>query len=222
MTGLKSNGGAPSMIGSDSALRSIATELLRAVRLTLVTAVVTGLIYPLVITGISQVAFHDQANGSLITKNGRLVGSKLIGQNFTDPKYFFGRPSATANSSDATKADPYNAEKSAGSNLAPSNKALIDRVSKAVDQIRKENNLPADSLVPVDLVTTDFSGFDPDITEAAALIQLNHVATARNLDPAKVRALVEKYVQGRVLGVFGEPHVNVLALNVALDNGEAG
>jgi K+-transporting ATPase ATPase C chain len=208
--------------GSESIVRSLPTELLRAARLTLVVAVVTGLIYPFVVTGISQVVFHDQANGSLITKNGQLVGSKLIGQNFTDPKYFFGRPSATVNQSDATKSDPYNAQNSAGSNLAPSNKALIDRVSKAVEQIRKENNLPAASLVPVDLVTTDFSGFDPDITEAGALTQVNHVATARNLDPAKVRALVEKYVQGRVLGVFGEPHLNVLALNMALDNGEAG
>jgi K+-transporting ATPase ATPase C chain len=196
-------------------------ELLRALRLTLVAAVVTGLIYPLVITGISQVFFHDQANGSLIVKNGQLVGSKLIGQNFTDPKYFFGRPSATVNQSDATKSDPYNAQNSAGSNLAPSNKALIDRVAGAVAQIRKENNLPSNSMVPVDLVTTDFSGFDPDITEAGALTQVNHVATARNLDPAKVRALVEKYVQGRNLGIFGEPRVNVLALNMALDNGEA-
>jgi K+-transporting ATPase ATPase C chain len=187
-----------------------------------VIAVVTGLIYPLLITGISQVVFHDQANGSLIVKNGQVVGSKLIGQNFTDPKYFFGRPSATNNVSDATKSDPYNAQNSAGSNLAPSNKALIDRVSKAVDQIRKENNLPAGSMVPVDLVTTDFSGFDPDITQAGALTQVNHVATARNLDMARVRALVEKYVQGRSLGIFGEPHVNVLALNMALDNGEAG
>ncbi len=210
------------MTGSQSIVRSLPIELLRALRLTLVIAVVTGLIYPLVITGISQVVFHDQANGSLIVKNGQVVGSKLIGQNFTDPKYFFGRPSATANSSDATKSDPYNAENSAGSNLAPSNEALIDRVSKAVAQIRKENNLPADSMVPVDLVTTDFSGFDPDITEAGALIQVTHVATARSLDPAKVRALVEKYVQGRSLGVFGEPRVNVLALNMALDNGEAG
>ena len=210
------------MTGSQSIVRSLPIELLRALRLTLVIAVVTGLIYPLVITGISQVVFHDQANGSLIVKNGQVVGSKLIGQNFTDPKYFFGRPSATANTSDATKSDPYNAENSAGSNLAPSNKALIDRVSKAVAQIRKENNLPADSMVPVDLVTTDFSGFDPDITEAGALIQVTHVATARSLDPAKVRALVEKYVQGRSLGVFGEPRVNVLALNMALDNGEAG
>ncbi len=210
------------MTGSESIVRSLAAELLRAARLTLVVAVATGLIYPFVVTGVAQVVFHDQANGSLIVSNGQLVGSRLIGQNFTDPKYFFGRPSATVNVSDATKSDPYNAQSSAGSNLGPTNKVLIDRVSKAVAQIRKENNLPADSLVPVDLVTTDFSGFDPDITEAGALTQVNHVAAARNLDPAKVRALVEKYVQGRVLGVFGEPHVNVLALDMALDNGEAG
>ena len=210
------------MTGQQPILRSLPTELLRSLRLTLVVAVVTGLIYPLVITGISQVVFHDQANGSLIVKNGQVVGSKLIGQNFTDPKYFFGRPSATVNQSDATKSDPYNAANSAGSNLAPSNKVLIDRVAKAVAQIRKENNLPADSMVPVDLVTTDFSGFDPDITEAGALIQVNHVAAARNLDPAKIRTLVEKYVQGRSLGIFGEAHVNVLALNMALDKGEAG
>jgi K+-transporting ATPase ATPase C chain len=210
------------MTGSESIVRSLPTELLRAARLTLVVAGVTGLIYPFVVTGISQVVFHDQANGSLIVKNGQLLGSKLIGQNFTDPKYFFGRPSATVNQSDATKSDPYNAQNSAGSNLGPTNKVLMDRVSKAVAQIRKENNLPAGSLIPIDLVTTDFSGFDPDITEAGALTQVNHVATARNLDPAKVRALVEKYVQGRMLGVFGEPHLNVLALNLALDNGEAG
>jgi len=187
-----------------------------------VVAVVTGLIYPLVITAISQVVFHDQANGSLIVKNGQLVGSKLIGQNFTDPKYFFGRPSATVDQGDATKSDPYNAQNSAGSNLAPSNKALIDRVAQDVAQIRKEDNLPAGSPVPVDLVTTDFSGFDPDITEAGALTQVNHVAAARNLDPATVRALVETYVQGRIFGVFGEPHVNVLLLNMALDGGAAG
>jgi K+-transporting ATPase ATPase C chain len=210
------------MTGTESIVRSLPRELLRAARLTLVIAVVTGLIYPLVITGVSQAIFHEQANGSLITKNGQVVGSRLIGQNFTDPKYFFGRPSATVNQNDATKSDPYNAQNSAGSNLAPSNKVLIDRVAKAVAQIRKDNNLPANSLVPVDLITTDFSGFDPDITEAGALIQINHVATARNLDPPRVRALVEKYVQGRSLGIFGEPHVNVLALNMALDNGEAG
>jgi K+-transporting ATPase ATPase C chain len=201
---------------------SLPQELLRAVRLTLVFAVVTGLVYPLVITGVSQVVFHDQANGSLIVKNGQLTGSRLIGQEFTDPKYFFGRPSATTNVTDATRAEPYNAQNSAGSNLGPSNKALVDRVAKAVDQIRKDNHLSADAPVPIDLVTTDFSGFDPDISVAAALIQVDHVATARNLDPARVRALVEKYVQGRMLFVFGEPHVNVLALNMALDNAEAG
>ena len=210
------------MTAVEAIVKTLPGELGRAIRLTLIVAVATGLIYPLVITGISQVVFHDQANGSLITKNGQVIGSKLIGQNFTDPKYFFGRPSATVNASDATKSDPYNAQNSAGSNLAPSNKVLIDRVAKAVAQIRKENNLPTGSMVPVDLVTTDFSGFDPDITEAGALTQVDHVAVARHLDPAKVRALVEKYVQGRVLGVFGEPHVNVLALNLALDNGEAG
>src|SRR5712692_2024776 len=203
-------------------LPSLPRELVRSIRLTLVFAVVTGLIYPLVITGIAQVVFHDQANGSLIVKNGQVVGSQLIGQEFTDPKYFFGRQSATTNVTDATKAEPYNAQNSTGSNLAPSNKALIDRAAKAVAQTRTDNNLSADSPVPVDLVTADFSGFDPDITEAGALIQVPHVAAARNIDPARVRALVEKYVQGRMLLVFGEPHVNVLALNLALDNGEAG
>ena len=210
------------MTGAESMVRSLPAELLRALRLTLVIAAVTGLIYPVAVTGIAQVVFHDQANGSLVTRNGQLVGSRLIGQNFTDARYFFGRPSATVNQNDATKSDPYNAQNSAGSNLAPSNKVLIDRVSKAVEQIRKANNLPAGSLVPIDLVTTDFSGFDPDITEAGALIQVNHVAAARNLDPATVRAIVERYVQGRVLGVFGEPHVNVLLLNMALDGGAAG
>jgi K+-transporting ATPase ATPase C chain len=203
-------------------LPSLPTELLRSIRLTLVIALVTGLIYPLVITGIAQVAFNDQANGSLIKKNAQVVGSKLIGQEFTDPKYFFGRPSATTNTSDATKAEPYNAQNSTGSNLAPSNQALVDRVQKAVDQIRKDNNLSPDSRVPIDLVTTDFSGFDPDISKAAALLQVNRVAVARNLDPAKVRALVERYVDGRILLVFGQPHVNVLLLNMALDGGAAG
>jgi potassium-transporting ATPase KdpC subunit len=206
---------------TESIVQALPLELLRAIRLTAVIFVVTGLIYTFVITGVAQLIFKDQANGSLLTRNGQLVGSRLIGQQFTDPRYFFGRPSATLNDA-GTKPQPYNAENSAGSNLAPSNQALIDRVSKAVTQIRKENNLPAGSPVPVDLVTTDFSGFDPDISEAGALTQVNHVAAARNLDPARVRALIEKYVQGRLLVVFGEPHVNVLALNMALDNGEAG
>jgi len=210
------------MTGTESSLKSLPGEVVRSIRFTLVVAVATGLIYPLVITGVSQVVFHDQANGSLIAKNGQVVGSRLIGQKFTEPQDFFGRPSATVNVSDATKSDPYNAQNSAGSNLGPTNKVLIDRVARAVAQIRKEDGLPASSLVPVDLVTTDFSGFDPDITEAAALVQVNRVASARNLDPARVRALVEEYVQGRVLLIFGESHVNVLALNMALDSGQAG
>lgn len=203
-------------------LATLPRELLIALRLTLVIAVVTGLIYPFVITGIAQAVFHDQANGSLITRNGQVVGSRLIGQEFTKPQYFQGRVSSTVNTDDPTKAQPYNAANSAGSNYGPSNKALIDRVSKDVETIRKDNGLGADGQVPVDLVTSDFSGFDPDITEASALLQVDRVAAARNLDAARVRALVERHVQGRVLGIFGEPHVNVLDVNLALDNGEAG
>ena len=203
-------------------LASLPRELLTALRLTLVIAVVTGLIYPFVITGIAQAVFHDQANGSLITRNGQVVGSRLIGQEFTKPHYFHGRVSSTVSADDPTKAQPYNAANSAGSNYGPSNKALIDRVSKDVETIRRDNGLGANGQVPADLVTSDFSGFDPDITEASALLQVDRVAAARNLDGATVRALVERHVQGRILGIFGEPHVNVLDVNLALDNGEAG
>jgi potassium-transporting ATPase KdpC subunit len=202
-------------------LASLPAELLRALRLTLVVALVTGLIYPFVITGIAQGVFNSQANGSLVTKNGQVVGSSLIGQEFTSAKYFHGRPSATTNTTDATKAQPYNAANSGGSNLAPSNQALIDRVKKDVQNIRQKDGLAPGQQVPADLVTTDFSGFDPDITEASALIQVHRVATARHLDEAKVRALVESHVQGRVLGIFGEPYVNVLDINMALDSGGA-
>lgn len=201
-------------------IASLGRESLAALRLTLVLAVMC-LIYAFVMTGIAQVVFHDQANGSLITKNGQVVGSKLIGQEFTDPKYFVGRPSATTNDA-GTKPQPYNAENSTGSNLAPSNKVLIDRVNKAVAQIRKDNGLGPNDPVPVDLVTADFTGFDPDISEAGALLQVNRVAAARNLDPARVRQLVESQVQGPMLGIFGESHVNVLLLNMALDGGAAG
>jgi potassium-transporting ATPase KdpC subunit len=199
---------------------NIGRESVVALRLTLVLAFMC-LVYALVITGVAQVVFHAQANGSLITKNGQVVGSKLIGQEFTDPKYFAGRPSAT-NADDGSRAAPYNAENSAGSNLAPSNKALIDRVAKAVEQVRKDNHLGADSPVPVDLVTADFSGFDPDISEAAALLQVDRVALARGLDPARVRQLVQGHVEGPSLGIFGESHVNVLLLNMALNGGAAG
>ena len=202
-------------------LASIPSELLRALRLTLVVAVVTGLVYPLVVTGISQVAFHDQANGSLVTRNGQTVGSRLIGQQFTKPEYFHGRVSATVDPNNPSKASPYNAANSGGSNYGPSNQALIDRVKKDAQSTRQENGLPSGTQVPVDLVTADFSGVDPDITEAAALIQVNRVASARNLDSTKVRSLIESHVQGRILGIFGEPHVNVLDVNMALDSGEA-
>jgi K+-transporting ATPase ATPase C chain len=202
-------------------LASIPSELLRGLRLTVVIFAVTGLIYPFVGTGLAQVLFHSQANGSLVTKNGQVVGSTLIGQEFTNAKYFHGRPSATTNASTG-KPQPYAADNSGGSNYAPSNQALIDRTKKDVQTIRQQNGLPSNAKVPVDLVTTDFSGLDPDISEAAALLQVNRVAQARGLDPAKVRALVENHVHGRVLFIFGEPYVNVLEVNMALDNGTAG
>lgn len=202
-------------------LSSLPREIVQAIRLTIVFALFTGLVYGLGMTGLIQVIFNDQANGSLIVKNGQVVGSKLIGQEFTSDKYFHGRPSATVDPATG-KPKPYAAENSAGSNLGPSNQVLIDRVASSVRAIRSENGLAPDAQVPVDLVTTDFSGFDPDITEASALLQVNRVAQVRNLDPAKVHALVEKYVHGRVLWIFGEPYVNVLELNMALDAGEAG
>jgi K+-transporting ATPase ATPase C chain len=185
---------------------------LQAIRLTLVFAVVTGLVYGVGMTGLIQVLFHDQANGSLIVKNGQVVGSTLIGQQFSADKYFQGRYSANG----------YAADNSAGSNLGPSNQVLIDRVASSARAFRQANGLGANEAVPVDVVTGDFSGLDPNITEASVLLQVHRVAQARNLDEAKVRALVEKSVHGRILWVFGEQYVNVLELNLALDNGEAG
>src|SRR5215831_14331667 len=166
-------------------LASLPSELLRSLRLTLVVAAVTGLVYPLVMTGLAQGLFNHQANGSLVTRNGQVVGSRLIGQQFTSDRYFHGRPSATLNASTG-KPQPYAADNSAGSNYAPSNQALIDRVSKDAQAIRREDGLGNNVQIPADLVTTDFSGFDPDITEASALIQVERVAAARNLDSARV------------------------------------
>jgi K+-transporting ATPase ATPase C chain len=195
-------------------IATLSAEFGRAIRLTLVFAVVTGLVYGLVLTGVFQVIFPSQASGSLITKNGQVVGSQLIGQEFKSEKYFHGRFSATAT--------PYAADNSAGSNLGPNNQVLIDRVASSARTARTDNGLALDAQVPVDLVTADFSGLDPDVSEASALLQVDRVAKARGLDPTKVRALVEKYVSGRILWVFGEPHVSVLELNMALDAGEAG
>lgn len=202
-------------------LRSLPAEILRGIRLTLVFGLLTGIIYPLAVTGVSQVVFHDAANGSLITKNGQVVGSSLIGQYFTSDKYFHGRISATTNAATGSPA-PYSADNSTGSNLGPSSQVLHDRVASDARTIRAENGLDPNAQVPVDLVTADFSGLDPDITEASALLQVHRVATARGMDEAKLKALVEKYLQGRILWIFGEPHVNVLQLNLAVDNGEAG
>jgi len=182
--------------------------------------VLTGLVYPLAVTGLAQIAFPWQAKGSLIEMDGRVVGSALIGQNFTRPTYFWGRPSATVTTDpdDATKtvAAPYNAASSSGSNLAPTSKALVDGVAQAVETVRAAH--PDQSgPVPVDLVTASASGLDPDISPAAALWQVGRVAQSRHAPVEEVKALVASHTEGRLLGIVGEPRVNVLALNLALD-----
>jgi K+-transporting ATPase ATPase C chain len=171
--------------------------------------VVTGVAYPLVVTGIAKVAFADQAAGSLVVRDGKVVGSTLIGQTFTDPKNFWGRPSATSPMTT-------NAGSSSGSNQGPTNPALVDAVKGRIAALRAGN--PNNTLpVPVDLVTASASGLDPDISVAAAQYQVTRIAAARGLPISKVEALVETQSQGRILGFLGEPRVNVLALNLALD-----
>jgi potassium-transporting ATPase KdpC subunit len=200
-------------------LREIRPAIVVLVALTLI----TGLVYPLVITGIAQVAFPSQANGSMIERDGKVIGSALIGQDFESDKYFHGRPSATTapDPKDATKTvpAPYNAANSGGSNLGPSNKALVDRVKGDLAKLQKEN---PGTPVPVDLVTTSASGLDPDISPAAALFQVPRVAKARNVPEERVRQLVEDNMEGRLFGLLGEPRVNVLKLNIALDHLSAG
>jgi K+-transporting ATPase ATPase C chain len=207
-------------------MSNLPKQLLIGLRLTLFTAAL-ALVYTFVITGISQVAFNSQANGSLVTVNGQVVGSTLIGQSCPgetlnkdgslkitiNPKYFQGRLSYTYNAS-TDALEPCNAANSAGSNLGPSNPLLQENVKNAVAAYEAAG---VSAPVPIDLVTSDFTGFDPDISEAAALAQVNMVANARGLDPAKLHNLVESEVQGRILWVFGEPVVNVLQLNLALN-----
>ncbi|TXH05107.1 MAG: K(+)-transporting ATPase subunit C [Nevskiaceae bacterium] len=178
----------------------------------------TGLAYPLAITGLAQALFPKQAGGSLIERDGKVIGSALIGQNFTGAGYFHGRPSATTdtdpNDAGKTVPAPYNAANSAGSNLAPTSKALIDRVKADAAKLQEENT---DAPVPVELVTTSASGLDPEISPAAARFQIPRIAKARGLDAAKLQALIDAHTQGRWLGLIGEPTVSVLALNLALD-----
>ena len=195
-------------------LKQIRPALVMIVALT----VITGLAYPLAMTGIAQAVLPRQANGSLIEKDGKVIGSELIGQNFTKPGYFHGRPSATSDvdPKDPTKTAPapYNAANSSGSNAGPTAKSLVERVQEDLKALKEENpNTP----IPIDLVTTSASGLDPDISPAAALFQVPRVAKERGLSEDKVRELVRQHTEGRLFGLIGEPHVNVLRLNMALD-----
>jgi potassium-transporting ATPase KdpC subunit len=195
-------------------LREIRPAIVFLVALTLI----TGLAYPLALTGIAGVIFPTQANGSLIEHDGKVVGSVLIGQQFKSERYFHGRPSATTDTdpNDPTKTipAPYNAANSGGSNLGPTSKALIDRVKSDLDELRKEE---PSAPVPTDLLTASGSGLDPEISPEAAVFQVPRVAKARNLPEDRLRQLVGDHIQGRTLGLLGEPRVNVLELNLALD-----
>jgi K+-transporting ATPase ATPase C chain len=194
------------------------TQVRPAIMMIVVMTLLLGLAYPLAMTGIAQVAFPYQANGSLIEKNGTQIGSELIGQNFTSEKYFHGRPSMTPgpDPQDPSKTvpTPYNGGFSVGSNYGPTAKPLVERVGQTVEALKKEN---PGAPVPADLATASASGLDPDVTPAGALFQVPRVAKARNLPEDKVRQLVADNTDGRFLGVIGEPHVNVLQLNLALD-----
>ena len=186
---------------------NITRNLLVAVLMTVVTTLILGIVYPLAITGIAQVAFPDKANGQLIERNGKTVGSRIIGQGFSSPGYFHSRPSAAGTG--------YDAANSAGSNLGPPNKKLIDNVKANVDAAHKENPGAA---VPIDLVTTSASGFDPHVTPASAEFQVPRIARERGTSEADVRTLVAAHTEGRQLGFLGEARVNVLELNLALDS----
>ncbi len=190
-------------------MNTIRSQIRPALMALLALTIITGMLYPLLITGIAQGLFPAQANGSLITRNDTIIGSALIGQQFDQPKYFWGRPSATS--------PAYNAASSSGSNLGPTNPALLEAIQTRVAALKAadpENLQP----IPVELVTASASGIDPHISPAAAAYQINRVAKARNMDAAKVRAMVAQFTIERFLGLLGEPTVNVLLLNLALDN----
>jgi potassium-transporting ATPase KdpC subunit len=185
---------------------NLTKNLLTALLMTIVTTVLLGLIYPLVVTGLAQALFHDKANGQLITRKGRTVGSAIIGQGFASPGYFHSRASAAGSGYDATS--------SGGTNLGPTNQKLIDSVKAAVDAARKDN---PDAEIPIDLVTTSASGLDPHITPDNAMFQLRRVARVRGIGESDLRRLVTEHVEGRQFGLLGEPRVNVLLLNLAMD-----
>jgi K+-transporting ATPase ATPase C chain len=193
-------------------------EVRPAIVLVLAFTVITGLLYPLAMTGIAEAIFPYQAHGSLIEKDGKVLGSELMGQYFTSDRYFHGRPSATRGPHPAdpskTISVPYNAANSGGSNLGPTSKALIDRMTADVAKLKQEN---PSAQVPIDLVTTSGSGLDPDVSPEAAYFQVPRIAKARNLSENTLQALVAEHIEGRTLGLFGEPRVNVLELNLALD-----
>ena len=197
-------------------------ELRPAILILVLLTLITGLAYPLAMTAIAGAIFPKQAQGSLIEQDGKVIGSSLIGQEFKDDKYFHGRPSATSapDPADSTKtvSAPYNAASSGGSNLGPTSKALNDRIKEELQKLKAENPVAA---VPVDLVTASGSGLDPDISPEAALFQVSRVAKARNMPEDQVRQLVTASSQGRLAGLLGEPRVNVLALNLALDRANA-
>ena len=197
-------------------------EIRPAIVFIIALTIITGLIYPLAITGVAGLVFPTKAQGSLVERDGKVVGSELIGQSFTSDRYFHGRPSATVtpDSNDPTKTidAPYNAANSGGSNLGPTNQALVDRVKGELDKLKAEN--PA-MPVPIDLVTTSGGGLDPHISPDAALFQVPRVAKARNMPEDRVRQIVNENIEGRLLGILGEPRVNVLALNLALDRAAA-